>query len=81
MYAASINAAIAAGQTVTAVAADIERRGQPRRGQTVELTQAWDSRGEIRATARGFTGRFGVDSDSVTISGTCGHDVRAEASH
>lgn len=58
--AAEINAAIAQGHTVTATAADLKRPGQPNRGQTVTLTQAFDGYGEIRATARGFKGRFRV---------------------
>lgn len=65
--AAQINAAIAAGQTVTAVAADLPRKHQPARGRVVTLTEAWSNGWEIRATAEGFRGRFRVES--VEISG------------
>lgn len=61
MTAAEINTAIAAGHTVTARAADLRRPGQPARGAVVTLVAAFDNgAGEIRATARGFRGRFRV---------------------
>lgn len=65
--AAEINTAIANGRTVTAVASDLERKHQPRRGASVELTQAWDAGQSIRANASGFNGRFRVSS--ITIEG------------
>lgn len=60
--AAEINAAIAAGRTVTARQADLPRRGQPNRGASVTLTHAFDGQryGDVRATAEGYRGRFGV---------------------
>lgn len=64
-----INAAIQQGRTVTARAADTTRRGQPNREAEVTLTEAFSeiSDGRIRATARGYRGRFAVAD--VTIEG------------
>lgn len=54
-----LNAVIAQGGRVIARNADVPRRGQPNNRQEVEVTQAFDGRtGDLRVTARGFSGRF-----------------------
>lgn len=65
-----INAAIAAGHTVTARAADTERKHQPRRGQLVEVKEAFDGAyGEIRIYAHGYKGRFRAEIVSGPFDG------------
>lgn len=61
--AAEINAAIAAGRTVTARAADVARKGQPGRGVEVTVDAAYSEErdGRVRVTARGYRGRFAAE--------------------
>lgn len=70
MTIAQINAAIAAGSTITAFAADCERARRPKRGERVVVTEAFceaDHR-RVRVTAQGFKGRFAVRIAAVVAA-------------
>lgn len=54
----AINAAIAAGETVTAVIADLPRRGQPPRGVVVTVERAYTDGDRPSIRARGYRARF-----------------------
>ncbi len=73
----AINAAIAAGQAVTARHADLPRAGQPARGTIVTVTRAYDGRSGVRVEARGYRGRFGVDQ--IAFAGETADQLRADA--
>lgn len=77
--AADINAALDAGLTVTAIAADLPRKGQPTRGTEVRVERAVSDRSDGRVSVRavGYRNAFAVRD--VAINGETAADLRAEA--
>jgi hypothetical protein len=79
MLATEINNAIRQGLTVTAIAADVQRKHQPRSGTQIVVTEAFERGSEIRVYARGFEGRFRVTD--VAIDGETESSLRADAGY
>ena len=81
MYSLSeIQRALAEGRTVTAIAADLERKQTPRRGAEVRVTEVfdtlepWDNRWSVRAS--GYRARFRAEITRVEgVSPVSGPDT------